>query len=574
MGCIKQLDQDLINKIAAGEVIERPASVVKELVENSIDAGSEKITIDIIEGGISQIKVADNGSGIQEDDLLLAIKRHTTSKIATLHDLFNINTLGFRGEALASIASVAKVEITTKTENDDVGQHIEVESGEVLIKKSVACNKGTSITVKNLFYNVPARKHHLKTIQTEFRKIVEIITQYALIHPEIHFVLTHNTTEILNAPSVNTPPSPQENLSNIAAVYGRETARDLLSVNYSFFDLSVKGFISIPGKTRNDRNFQSIFVNKRHVRNPLIQKAAYDGYGSLLFHGRHPVFILDVIINPKKVDVNVHPTKKEIRIEKESDVYSAVKNAVIQALKNNNLVPEMFTQFSNKHDFSREINAKLVVDAAPRDEQVYLDEDLDIKRKKEVGIKILGRIYHTYIIAEDDKGMLLIDQHAAHERVMFEKFMQQFKDKKIHVQNLLSPLMLELSALESNTAFENIPLLRECGIEIEDFGKNTFIIRSLPSVFARQQDKKIVADIISELSNNELKTLTTLKEERIAMAACRSAVKAHDMLEMPEMYKIMQELFSCSNPYSCPHGRPTMINYTIYDLEKKFKRRV
>ena len=574
MGCIKQLDQDLINKIAAGEVIERPASVVKELVENSIDAGSEKITIDIIEGGISQIKVADNGSGIQEDDLLLAIKRHTTSKIATLHDLFNINTLGFRGEALASIASVAKVEITTKTENDDVGQHIEVESGEVLIKKSVACNKGTSITVKNLFYNVPARKHHLKTIQTEFRKIVEIITQYALIHPEIHFVLTHNTTEILNAPSVNTPPSPQENLSNIAAVYGRETARDLLSVNYSFFDLSVKGFISIPGKARNDRNFQSIFVNKRHVRNPLIQKAAYDGYGSLLFHGRHPVFILDVIINPKKVDVNVHPTKKEIRIEKESDVYSAVKNAVIQALKNNNLVPEMFTQFSNKHDFSREINAKLVVDAAPRDEQVYLDEDLDIKRKKEVGIKILGRIYHTYIIAEDDKGMLLIDQHAAHERVMFEKFMQQFKDKKIHVQNLLSPLMLELSALESNTAFENIPLLRECGIEIEDFGKNTFIIRSLPSVFARQQDKKIVADIISELSNNELKTLTTLKEERIAMAACRSAVKAHDMLEMPEMYKIMQELFSCSNPYSCPHGRPTMINYTIYDLEKKFKRRV
>lgn len=565
MGVIKELDQDLINKIAAGEVIERPASVVKELVENAIDAHARTIIISVIEGGKSLIKISDNGCGISSDEAELALKRHTTSKIETLNDLFNIKSLGFRGEALASIASVSSMELVTKTAEEDTGTYLEVVSGDIVQKKSVAANKGTAISVHNLFFNVPARKQHQKTIATEFRYILELVTHYALIHPEINITLIHNEKEVLNAPST------EDVLTNIASVYGRGLCGDLLPVDFSFFDLHVSGFISIPGKARNDKNFQSIFVNKRFVHNYLIQKAVYDGYGSLLFHGKHPVFVLNVTIDPKKIDVNVHPTKAQIRIEKESDVYISVKNAVIKTLKEHNLVPEMF---SNKQDFPRDINAKLVIDPFPQEEQLYLDEDVDLLRKKEVGIRILGRIYQTFIIAEDDKGMLLIDQHAAHERVMFEKFMQQYQNKAIKVQQLLQPIMLELSALETDVVINNISILENCGIFIEEFGKNTFLVRSLPSIFARQQDKNIVLAIIGELGSGELKTISLVKEERIAMAACRSAVKAHDILEMPELYALLQELFSCKNPYSCPHGRPSMIHYSLYDLEKKFKRRV
>ncbi|MBI3031965.1 DNA mismatch repair endonuclease MutL [Candidatus Woesearchaeota archaeon] len=565
MGVIKELDQDLINKIAAGEVIERPASVVKELVENAIDAHARTIIISVIEGGKSLIKISDNGCGISSDEAELALKRHTTSKIETLNDLFNIKSLGFRGEALASIASVSSMELVTKTAEEDTGTYLEVVSGDIVQKKSVAANKGTAISVHNLFFNVPARKQHQKTIATEFRYILELVTHYALIHPEINITLIHNEKEVLNAPST------EDVLTNIASVYGRGLCGDLLPVDFSFFDLHVSGFISIPGKARNDKNFQSIFVNKRFVHNYLIQKAVYDGYGSLLFHGKHPVFVLNVTIDPKKIDVNVHPTKAQIRIEKESDVYISVKNAVIKTLKEHNLVPEMF---SNKQDFPRDINAKLVIDPFPQEEQLYLDEDVDLLRKKEVGIRILGRIYQTFIIAEDDKGMLLIDQHAAHERVMFEKFMQQYQNKAIKVQQLLQPIMLELSALETDVVINNISILENCGIFIEEFGKNTFLVRSLPSIFARQQDKNIVLAIIGELGSGELKTISLVKEERIAMAACRSVVKAHDILEMPELYALLQELFSCKNPYSCPHGRPSMIHYSLYDLEKKFKRRV
>ncbi len=565
MAGIKELDQDLINKIAAGEVIERPISVVKELIENSIDAGAKKIVVTLIEGGKSLIKVSDDGTGIASQEVALALKRHATSKIETLNDLFNITSLGFRGEALASIASVSRMELITKIAQEEIGTYVEVLSGDMLQKKSVACLEGTTITAHDLFFNVPARKQHQKTIATEFRYILNLIMHYALIHPEISITLIHNDKEILNA-CVS-----KDMLTRIASIYGRELCRDLIPVAFSFFDIHIQGYISIPGKARNDKNYQSIFVNKRYVHNPLIQKACYDGYGSLLFHGKHPVFILDVIIDPKKIDVNVHPTKAEIRIEKESDVYVSVKNAVVKALKEHNLVPEMF---SNKQDFPKDINAKLVIDAIPSEEQLYLDEDVELQKKKDVGVRILGRIYQTFIIAEDDKGMLLIDQHAAHERVMFEKFLGQYHDRSLNVQQLLQPIMLELSALESDVVIDNLNILENCGISIEEFGKNTFLVRSLPSIFARQQDKKIVLDIIGELASGELKSISIVKEERIAMAACRSAVKANDVLEMPELYKLLQELFTCKNPYSCPHGRPSMIHYSLYDLEKKFKRRV
>lgn len=565
MGVIKELDQDLINKIAAGEVIERPASVVKELVENAIDAQATAITITVVDGGKSLIKVTDNGCGISSHQAELALKRHTTSKIETLNDLFNIQSLGFRGEALASIASVSSMELVTKTAEEDTGTYLEIVSGEITQKKSVAALKGTTISVHNLFFNVPVRKQHQKTTATEFRYILGLATQYALIHPEISITLIHNDKEILDAPLA------QNMLTRVASVYGRELCRDLLPVDFSFFDIHVSGFISIPGKARNDKNFQSIFVNKRFVHNYLIQKAVYDGYGSLLFHGKHPVFVLNVTIDSKKIDVNVHPTKAEIRIEKESEVYISVKNAVIKTLKEHNLVPEMF---SNKQDFPRDVNAKLVIDAFPQEEQLYLDEDVDLQRKKEVGIRILGRIYQTFIIAEDDKGMLLIDQHASHERVMYEKFLEQYHNQSIKVQQLLQPIMLEVSALEADVVIHNLSVLEKAGIGIEAFGKNTFLVRSLPSIFARQQDKNIVLAIIGELGSGELKSISTITEERIAMAACRSAVKAHDVLEMPELYALLQELFSCKNPYSCPHGRPSMIHYSLYDLEKKFKRRV
>ena len=508
---IIELDQNLINKIAAGEVIERPASVVKELVENSMDAGATSITVEIAEGGKSLIKITDDGHGIEADELPTAIKRHSTSKIKSAEDLFNISTLGFRGEALASIGSVSYMKITSKIKSADSAQLIEVEDGRLITNKPAAANNGTTIEVNNLFFNVPARKKHQKSMQAEFRHILDIITRYILINPQIQFKLIHNDKIVI------TSPSSTNTLANVATVYGRSITKSLVPINFSFFDIEIMGFISKPELTRADRTYQSIYVNKRHIKNSTVQRAVYDGYGELLFHGRHPIFILDIKIDPQKIDVNVHPQKSEIRIQKEQELYSAVRNAIISAFSDEKLIPQI-QEFKTKL-----VDQKLIItdkDDFGKSQSTlsshastsHSDEESDEKAetKSELRIKLIGKLHNTYVIAQDEEGMLLVDQHAAHERVMYEKLLNDFKNDSIKVQELISPLMIEANPNEKLIIEGNIELLKSLGIMIEQFGKSTFVIRALPNILQKQQTPALINDIIDELNNDELKKITKI----------------------------------------------------------------
>ncbi len=624
---IKELDQDLINKIAAGEVIERPSSVVKELVENSIDANATIITIEVIEGGKSFIKVSDNGCGISPEDISLSIKRHATSKISSTDDLFAIHTLGFRGEALASIAAISNLKLITKTPENETGIKITVENGEIAKQETIPAKTGTTIEISNLFYNVPARKKHLKGIAVEFKHILDIITRYALIHPEIHFTLIHNQKTIINSPAT------KDFLANIMTVYGRDLTRDLLTVKYENEEVIITGYIGKPSSARADKEYQSLYINKRYIKNYILQKAAYDGYNTLLFHGKHPVFMLNIELQPTRVDVNVHPTKAIVRIEKEYLIYDAIKHAIIDTLVEENLIPEII---ENKN---KEFDAKLILapssqyleqqtilrqqtaeqssrsgfqstqptlqsselrfqstqpglqssgsklqstesgsefqslqtastEQSQRAQQLFLE-----KQKHTMNIKLIGKIHNTFIVAEDEKGMILIDQHAAHERVMYEKFLKQYFSKAIAVQQLLSPIVLHLTPQEKMIVEENNSFLNSSGFSIEPFGNDSCLLRTIPSVFGRTQSKELVYNILDELNLGESTAIDELKEERIARAACRAAVKAHDVLEFPEIYKIIEELFQCENRFTCPHGRPAIIHYSMYELEKKFKRK-
>ncbi|MBI5392685.1 DNA mismatch repair endonuclease MutL [Candidatus Woesearchaeota archaeon] len=564
MSKIKELDKDLINKIAAGEVIERPASVVKELVENAIDAEATHISIEVIEGGKSLVKVSDNGSGIEKDDVVMSIQRHTTSKLNNLQDLFQITTLGFRGEALASIASIAKLEMITKTKENDVGVSITVENGIVLKQEYVSAKQGTMIAVSDLFYNVPARKKHLKGIAVEFNHIIDIITRYALIHPEMHFLLTHNGKTIINSPSTT------DLLNNIITIYGRDLTKEFLAVNFANGDVEINGYIGKPNAARTDKEYQSLYINKRYIKNYVLNKAVYDGYGTFLFHGRHPIFILNITILPQKVDVNVHPSKSIVRVDKEYLIYEAIKKAVIDCLVEENLIPEVI------ESRPKEIDAKLILSSAGQFieyQTAFTQAPSLLPLKQVLNIRLIGKIHNTFIIAEDEKGMLLIDQHAAHERVMYEKFLQECKDKHIHAQQLLTPIVLHVTPNERVIIEQNIELLQSTGFNLELFGNDSYLLRSLPSVFGRTQQKQLIYDVIDELNLGETVKIEEIKEERIARAACRSAVKAHDVLEFPEIYRILEELFQCENKFTCPHGRPAIIHYSLYELEKKFKRK-
>ncbi|MBS3121721.1 DNA mismatch repair endonuclease MutL [Candidatus Woesearchaeota archaeon] len=589
---IIELDKHLINKIAAGEVIERPASVVKELIENSMDAGATSITIEIKEGGKSLIRITDNGLGIEKDDLAIAVKSHTTSKLLSADDLFNISTLGFRGEALASIGAVSYLKIISKIKESSDGQMIEVEDGRILLNKPTASNTGTIVEVNNLFFNVPARKKHMKSIASEFKYIVDIVTRYILANPLIHFKLIHNDSLAIDSPSTT------DTLANVATVYGRAITKSLISINFSFFDMEIMGFASRPDMTRGDRTYQSIFVNKRYVRDSLIQKAVYDAYGALLFHGRHPIFILDIKIEPKKIDVNVHPQKYTIRIEKEQEMYHAVKNAVLSAMMEQELMPlidEIKTKglsqkvvITNLEDFGKtQSSLKDLSKIGNDNSKNSLSSSGNLKEEKEgqiignsekgsnnLKIRLIGKLHNTYILGEDNDGLLLIDQHAAHERVLFEKFLKEYKNEIIQVQELISPIVFEANPHEKIIIDENIELFKKMAILIEPFGKTTYVIRALPSILSKQQTPAIINDIIDEMNNNEYDKLSKIKEERIAMAACRSAVKAYDVLEMPQIQKLLEDLFKCENSNTCPHGRPIIICFPIEELEKKFKRRV
>ena len=580
---IKVLDEALINKIAAGEVIERPASIVKELVENSLDSGATQITIEIKNSGKELIKVKDNGSGMNKNDLKLSVIRHATSKLKSELDLFNINTLGFRGEALASIAAVAKLSITSN-QGEVEGSRINVEGGTVLSFYETASDKGTMVEVQDLFYNVPARLKFLKTDSVEFSHILDVVTRYSLINPRVAIKLTHNGKVVLNAPSTDF-------LNNVVNVYGKELAKEMFEIDYSEGDLKVNGLISKPTYVRNDKNQQVIYINSRAIQNKTINQALYDAYHNLLFVNKHPVVVLNLELDPSLVDVNVHPTKREVRLEQKEVVYRLVYNAVKDVLGKKEMIPEVKPAVKEVDLFGRDVEVVKTVekktysvpddvqdtlkseleedfkvfDAKPED---ILDEMAVIQEKPSLPkMRILGQIHKSFFLAEVEDGFLIIDQHVVQERALYEKFMEDFSDKKIEKQALVNKEIFELSPADSEKLRANLELFNSLGFELEEFGINTFWLKTLPVVFGRLQGKEALLDVLDGASLDEI------KEDRIISMACRASVKAGDEMTIEHLKKLLNDLSVSSYPYACPHGRPIFVKVTREEVEKMFRRR-
>ncbi|OGC04346.1 hypothetical protein A2276_06950 [candidate division WOR-1 bacterium RIFOXYA12_FULL_43_27] len=527
---IKILPPDLVNKIAAGEVIERPSSVVKELVENAIDAKATQITIEIEDAGKKLIRVSDNGSGMNREELKLSVERHATSKISNLDDLFNIQTLGFRGEALPSICSVGKTEL------ESGGTKILVEGGKIKKEETTGGPEGTSISVKNLFYNVPVRLKFLKSNFTELSQISSLIEKFILSNPGVKFKYVADD-KVVYISSGN-----GKLLDAIAVVYGAEIAKQLIEIK----DAGVGGYISKPNLSRVDRNYESLFVNGRYVRNGLVLSSFEAAYRTLIPNGRYPVAVIFIEVDPTEVDVNVHPSKREVKFLKTKDVLDAVYRAAKQALLSIAVVTENVS------------SAPSFTNWEPLDQVQIGEVEIAV-----TAIQPLTAIYQfqkTYIIATDGIDLVLIDQHAAHERILYDCLTLRQSSGQA-AQNLLVPEALEFTHEESLLLEENLDSLKELGFDLEGFGKNSFILRAVPAILTNV----VIKDTLSELVKNS-------REERFKIMACKGAVKAGDALNVAEINRLIRDLYQTANPLTCPHGRPTMIKITQNDFEKMFGR--
>lgn len=589
MGIIRILDEQTINKIAAGEVIERPASVVKELIENSLDALATKITVEIKNCGKDLIRISDNGIGMSREDAKLSLLRHATSKINSGEDLFNIQTLGFRGEALASIAAVSQLKLTTKTSSGTEGCQITAEGGMLLNIWITAAETGTIVEVKDIFYNTPARMKFLKTDAVELRHIIDVVSNYALYHNLVDFRLLHDGHELLHSPAL------PDKRDNISSVYGIGLAKDLLEIEAQTEAVKISGFVAKPFRARNDRNQQALFINGRWVKNNDLCKAVYDGFHSLLFVNKHPIFVLCLELDPQKVDVNVHPQKSEVKIEQKEEIGKMITEAVRKTLEKNNLIPIIDFSFEDspidkrvlpKYTFDKSVQKVLEAkeskapsyDSQAEVREDYLSEEESYYGKfvSEAGklppIKLFGQIHKTFFIAETPGGIFFIDQHAAHERVIYEKFMLQYMKKEIQVQNLLKGEVIDFSLSEKGLIEENQEILSGLGFSLETFGENSFVLRTVPSVFGRLQPKEMLQEVLNLLLENGNR-ITEIKEIIITRMACRAAVMAGEELTIMQFEAILKQLNLTELPFTCPHGRPTLVKVTADELEKKFRRK-
>ena len=600
MNRIQVLPEHIANKIAAGEVVQRPASVVKELVENSIDAESTKIIVEIVGGGRDLIRIADNGYGMSKEDVRLAFERHATSKITTVADLDTIKSFGFRGEALPSIAAVSQVEIVTCAKDAASGTLLRIDGGVVNEIQDIGAPAGTDIMIRNLFFNVPARRKFLKTTITEMGHINHIVSRIAMSHPHIAFKLTHNGSEIINVQQTDSL------MERVSSFLGQEMANDILPVHLltdcdtAPLPLEITGFILPPAHTRPNRDMQSIFVNNRYITNKTISHAIYTGYHTLIPGGRYPIAVLFLKTDPSTVDVNVHPTKSEVRFHQEREIHQLVVKAVRETFINANLMPKILDT-SMPVPGGREGRIQEAIqgyfrsgqgEMAGADLRVYSDKQsagflqirnsqFEIRDSKYVcsdkmerlhNLHPLGQIHNTYIIAQSDDGICIIDQHAAHERVLYEKLMAQ--DREILSQLMLFPISLELDYKESAVMLETIPVLNELGFKIEEFGQNTFIIRAVPVGMEKSDPKKTVLEILHDIQDTgKAKTSSELRETMIISMSCKTAIKAGQPLSDEEVNFLVQQLMKTQQPHTCPHGRPTMIRLGVDELEKRFMRR-
>ena len=573
MAKIHLLSTDLRNKIAAGEVVERPASVVKELVENSLDANATEITIVIEKGGHQLIQVSDNGGGISPDDMNLAVQRYTTNKIETIDDLFNINSLGFRGEALTSIASVSEMEMASCI-NGDGGFAVSIldgEAGEIMPAEPV---QGTRIDVRNLFYNTPARKKFLKSQRVEFRQIVAMARRYGLAYPEVAFKLYHDDKEILNIQSE----SLKERINNLLD----PTYSDhLLEVNTVKGDFAISGYVGSLNLVRSRPGEQYIFLNRRFIKHRLLNNAVYSAYQSLLKRGEYPFYVLNLVQPADQVDVNVHPMKIEVRFKDEWRLYHVLKSAVADALRSIlDTIPDfskMETQFPEFGNSLQQATLSLSAVDTPIQQglqraKTYMDRLSEKKSEgEEVSTGNIWQIHDKYIVSQINSGLVIIDQHVAHERVLFEDALNAFEKAPLGAQTLLFPETLEFSADEFSVLLDILPNLNKLGFRMQEFGKNTVMVEAIPSEMVWGNEKTIIRDIMDSYLENK-KKYSSWQEGLAASYSCHAAVKAGDPLTIQEMQALVNRLFATNHPYYCPHGRPIIVQLSIEELDKRFER--
>jgi DNA mismatch repair protein MutL len=616
MSQIKILPEILSNKIAAGEVVERPASVVKELVENALDAGSTRVVVDIEKGGRSLIRVADNGSGMGHDDALLALERYATSKIFKDRDLFSINTLGFRGEALPSIAAVSRFNLISRAASADSGTEIQVEGGKIKDVSEVGAPPGTMVTVRQLFFNTPARRKFLKTIGTEMGHIADMVARIALGAPAVGLRFTHNEKIVKNWPAAAEP------FDRVVDVLGNDLKNSLHAIEFQNNDISVAGWVASPLVTRRTSRAIFIYVNGRFVRDRMVQHALFEGFSQRLVKGQFPVAVMFINLPFDAVDVNVHPTKNEVRFVRQRDVHEAVRRAVAQTLYEEDRPGWAPVRSSGNKEFKEEGR---VSETAPRDfgfgisdfgkkrinfparpeesvsnelkDRKYSDESAprspsfsnpeseipnpqskdaqpDLWQKKPFGhMRVIGQFHNTYIVCESEAGLILIDQHAAHERVLYEQFGARASGARKSAQRLLVPETIELGYREAGLLERVIPELQEMGLDIEPFGGNTFVVKAVPVLLAEREIKPILIEMVETIAEiGAAPGLDQALDQSRMVMACHGAIRANQALSETQIKGLLGQLDGCHNPSHCPHGRPTWIRWDMRSLDKSFKR--
>ncbi|MEC1738095.1 DNA mismatch repair endonuclease MutL [Bacillus mojavensis] len=625
MAKVIQLSDELSNKIAAGEVVERPASVVKELVENAIDADSTVIEIDIEEAGLASIRVLDNGEGMENDDCKRAFRRHATSKIKDENDLFRVRTLGFRGEALPSIASVSHLEITTST-GEGAGTKLMLQGGNIISESRSSSRKGTEIVVSNLFFNTPARLKYMKTVHTELGNITDVVNRIALAHPEVSIRLRHHGKNLLQTNGNG------DVRHVLAAIYGTAVAKKMLPLHVSSLDFEVKGYIALPEITRASRNYMSSVINGRYIKNFPLVKAVHEGYHTLLPIGRHPITFIEITMDPILVDVNVHPSKLEVRLSKETELHDLIRDGIKDVFKQQQLIPsaqlpkkstpvikneQQFITFDEK-PAERKIPEKAPVPSySPMKLSSVVKEPVEIEdelpseqlethsvaetkqRMEEPAVSEewpeafeqepaqeqqqtsservpimypIGQMHGTYILAQNENGLYIIDQHAAQERIKYEYFREKVGEIEPEVQDMIVPLTFHYSTNEALIIEQHQQELESVGVFLESFGSNSYIVRCHPAWFPKGEEAELIEEIIQQVLDSKNIDIKKLREEAAIMMSCKGSIKANRHLRNDEIKALLDDLRSTSDPFTCPHGRPIMIHHSTYEMEKMFKR--
>lgn len=594
---IRLLDQNTIDKIAAGEVIERPAAVVKELVENAIDSGANAITIEIKQGGISFIRITDNGCGIPKDQIPLAFQRHATSKISTIEDLLQVKSLGFRGEALSSIAAVSQVELITKDADSIIGCRYEVHGGTEITNEEIGCPDGTTFIMRNLFYNTPARGKFLKTNATEGGYISDVVLHFILSHPEIRFkFIWDGKIKIQTSGNGNVK-------DNIYNQYGPDITKALLPVEVSQNGMTLTGFIGKPELSRGTRSFMNYYINGRHIKSPVIQKGIEAAYQGFTMTNRFPFTALFLKIDSSCLDVNVHPSKMEVRFTNQEEVFELFRTGLHEILKQATLIPKVSlgkdepTKKAEKklleppvrtpeipktpEPFETKRTAQTPVSTVTRKvpvapvikyEQQSLFQEQLLQEEDAVRFRLIGQVFSTFWLIEYKDELLIIDQHAAHEKVLYEELMKELSENHVYSQNLLAPVVLTLTHREKEVLASYQEAFTKLGFEIEEFGGDEYAVKAVPSHFLHLASRELFYSILDELLENPQGGKTELITDRCASISCKAAVKGNHTLSFSEAEKLIEKMLRAEEPYHCPHGRPTTISMTKKEFEKKFKR--